>query len=270
MEFGLITIFEEAKDGLKGGIWLERKYSKASLTVEAALVLPIFIFATVSVIYINRLLFYEEEVEWALVRIGREVSVEYAAIQNEAVVNPVYLMGKMRGYARESGSRIQMFRSHFDAETDEIELVADYSTEIPFPIFGRNFTSSHRCRTRAFTGVETRMAEEDKDGEQIVYVTKTGKVYHKKLECTYLTLRISQVKYGDLEYLRSENGAKYYACESCCVSQSFAAAQNVFVCNYGDRFHCFRTCKKIKRSIEEIHLSEAGGRLPCSKCGGDD
>lgn len=248
---------------------MEKKCSVASLTVEAALALPIFIFAAISIIYISKLLFYEEEVQWALVRTGREVSVEYAATQSEAVVNPIYFMGKMGCYARESGSCISMLRSRFDAETDEIDLVADYSVELPFPIVGRNFVFSHRYRTRAFTGVETRMEEGDMDGEVIVYVTKTGRVYHKQLECTYLTLSISQVKYGDLEYLRSENGAKYYACESCCASMSFLKTQNVFVCNYGDRFHSFRTCKKIKRNIEEIPLSQAGGRLPCSKCGRD-
>lgn len=249
---------------------MSREYSTASLTVEAALVLPLFLFAALCIIYINKLLLYEETVEQALVRTGRELSVEYAASRAGAVVSKAYMTGKMVRYAGESGGKISMLRSRFVPETDEIDLIADYSIRVPFPVIShKRFYFSHRYRTRAFTGVETRMEADDVEGEEIVYITKTGNVYHKSLECSYLKLTISQVKYSDLEHLRSEGGAKYYACEGCCRHTSFSGAQNVFICNYGNRFHISRTCNKIKRSIQKITLSEAGGRLPCSKCGRD-
>lgn len=249
---------------------MNKKCSTASLTVEAALVLPLFLFAALCIIYINRLLLYEEKIEQALVRTGRELSVEYAASRAEAVVSKAYMTGKMVQYAGECGGGISMLRSQFVSETDEIDLVADYSIQIPFPVIShKRFYFSHRYRTRAFTGVDTRMQADAVDGDEIVYITKTGKVYHKSLECSYLRLSISQVKYGDLEHLRSEGGAKYYVCEGCCREASLSDTQDVFICNYGDRFHISRTCKKIKRSIQEITLSEAGGRLPCSKCGRD-
>jgi hypothetical protein len=116
--------------------------------------------------------------------------------------------------------------------------------------------------------VETRKTNEDED--ETVYITQTGKVYHKSLDCTYLKLSISQVKFGDVDSLRSEDGGKYYACEGCSSGRAFSATDTVYLCDYGNRFHSTRTCKKIKRSIQEVSLSEAGGRLPCSKCGKDD
>ena len=244
-----------------------KKCAIGSLTVEAALVLPIFLFSALSIMYINKLILYEEKVQWALTRVAREASVEYAAVGDSLVVNPVYLTAKMKRYVDEDGLLVQMFRSRFDPKTDELDLIADYHITIPFPIpVQRKISFTEQIHTRAFTGVETRL-EESEEGETIVYIAKTGTVYHRKLSCTYLTLSISQVNYGDLVHLRSEGGGKYYACKSCCRGKECSGGQSVFICNYGDRFHSYRACKKIKRSIQEIKLSEAGGRLPCSKCG---
>ncbi len=240
---------------------------KASLTVEAALVLPIFLFAMLSFLYIIRVLFYEEEVQWALNQAGREVSVEYALTEKEAVINPVYLTGKMKLHLQGSQLLPGMFHSVFDEEKKDIYLVADYRVKIPFPIFGKeSFYIVQQCHTRAFTGVETRLGEREKD-DRTVYITKSGSVYHTTMECTYLALSISQVKYQDIEGLRSTEGGKYYPCEGCCRGKAFSEDADVFICNYGDRFHRSRNCSKIRRSIQEITLAQAGNRHPCSKCG---
>lgn len=247
-----------------------KKKIKASLTVEAALVLPVFIFAVLSVIYINQLLLYEEEVQWALVGTGKEISVEYAAFQNNMVLTPVYAMAKFEQHLDEK-TAVNLWRSKFDEESGEIILRADYVQKIPFPIINRNvFTFCDQYRTRTFTGVITRMTDEEAGEEETVYVTETGNVYHRSLECTYLKLSISQVKYEDLEYLRSQSGEKYYACEGCCKAAGVFSGQDIYICNYGNRFHISRTCKKIKRSIRQVKRSQVGQMLPCSKCGEDE
>ncbi len=233
--------------------------------MEASLVFPVFIFAALSVIYICQLLLYEDEVQWALVRTGREVSVEYAVSKKNAVTDPLYLTMKMNRYIQEE-IPVSMLRSRFDEETKDIVLVADYRVSLPFPILHRfPFHFTEKIHTRAFCGVNTRAEEDLQEKDISVYVTETGKVYHKTLECTYLKLSISQVKYRDLEYLRGEDGGKYYACERC-GGGFFQKEQDVFVCNFGNRFHSSRACQKLRRNIRQIKLSEAGGRLPCSKC----
>lgn len=246
-----------------------KKKQRGSLTVEASLVLPIFVFAALSVVYISQLILYEEKVQWALTRVAREASAEYGAWRKEVTMNPAYLTGKLRMYLDEDKLFVSLLRSRFDPETDEMQLIADYQLTVPFPVpAARRLVFTEQVYTRAFTGVETRLDGEDTDDDSvIVYITKTGTVYHRKLSCTYLTLSISRVKYSDLEYMRSENGAKYYACDSCCKGRTFGEEEDVFICNYGDRFHSFQTCKNLKRSVQEIRLSEVGDRLPCSKCG---
>ncbi len=248
---------------------MDKRKQTGSLTVEASLVLPIFVFAALSVAYISQLILYEEKVQWALTRVAREASAEYGARRKEAAMNPAYLTGKLRMYLDEDKLFVSLLRSRFDPKTDEMELIADYQLTVPFPIpAARRLVFAEQVHTRAFTGVETRLDGEGADDDSIiVYITKTGTAYHRKLSCTYLTLSISRVKYSDLEYMRSENGAKYYACDSCCKGRTFGEEDDVFICNYGDRFHSFQTCKNLKRSVREIRLSEAGDRLPCSKCG---
>ncbi len=233
--------------------------------MEASLVFPVFIFAALSIIYMCKLLLYEDEVQWALVRTGREVSVEYTVSEKRAVTDPLYLTMKMNRYLQEDIS-ISMLRSRFNEETKDIVLVADYSVCLPFPILHRfPFHFTEKFHTRTFSGVNTRAEGDLQEKDTLVYVTETGKVYHRTLECTYLKLSISQVKYGDLEYLRGEDGGKYYACERC-GGGIFHKDQNVYVCNFGNRFHSSRACQKLIRNIRQIKLSEVGGRLPCSKC----
>lgn len=242
---------------------------RGSLTVEAALVLPVFVFAALSILYLNKLLQLEEEVQWALVRTAREASVEYAVTEKEIIVSPVYLAGKMNRYLGE-GRSVSMWNSRFDETTDTMKLCTEYSCQLPFPfINGRTFTFAEHMTTRAFTGVRTRLETDGGEGDITVYVTKNGTVYHRKLSCTHLTLQLSEVKYSDLSYLRSENGSIYYACEKCCRQSVSGENQIVIICNFGDRYHTERSCSKIKRSIQEIRLSETGGRRPCSKCGNE-
>lgn len=244
---------------------MKKKMKRGSLTVEASLVLPVFIFAALSVIYICRLLLFEDEVQWALVRTGREVSVEYAVSGKRSVTDPLYLTMKMKRYVQEE-IPVSMLRSQFDEGSKDIVLVADYSICLPFPLLHHfPFHFTEKFHTRTFSGVKTRAEGEVQDGDIPVYITETGKVYHRTLECTYLKLSISEVKYGDLEYLRGEDGGKYYACEGC-GGGVLQKEQTVFVCNFGNRFHSSRGCQKLTRNIRQIKMSEAGGRLPCSKC----
>lgn len=253
---------------MKGGDGMCKRRKSGSLTVEAALILPLFLFAALSILYINKLILYEEKVQWALNRAAREASVEYAAFKNPVTINPLFLSGKVNGYMKEDGLSVRLLRSRFDKESDEWKLIADCQVMIPFPIAAvRRVNFTEQVSTRAFTGVETRLETGCAEDDATVYIAKTGTVYHRRLSCPYLTLSISEVKYGDLEYVRGADGGKYYACEACSKGVVFRPGENVLICNYGDRFHTSRACKNIRRSIQEISISEVGGRLPCSKCG---
>ena len=154
-------------------------------------------------------------------------------------------------------------------ENDEIDLIAGFRVKTPFSIFSLGSCQfRQRVHTRAFTGVERREKENEKDC--VVYLTETGTVYHRSLDCSYLKLTISKVLYRDLVNLRNSSGGKYKICERCCHGITPQDGEEVYITIYGDRYHKSRTCSGLKRTIREIMLSQVGNRAPCSKCGGKE
>lgn len=240
---------------------------RASMTVEAAFVLPIFLFAMILVSYLGQMIVCQDEMQWALTRIAREASAEYGASQSSLYKSRAYYQMKLNSYMKHTGISVSLLESRFLKENDEIDLIACYKVSLPFswiPVDVCRFRQ--RVHTRAFTGVESR-GDGKKKEDTIVYVTETGRVFHRKRECTYLKLSISQVKYQDVGTMRNEGGGRYKACERCCKDKKFTAQMPIWIANYGDRFHTSRSCSGIKRSIREILISEVGKRTPCSKCG---
>ena len=239
----------------------------ASMTVEAALVLPLFLFAMILTGYLAQIAKCQDEVQWAVTRIAREASAEYGALQKKAAVSRTANQVKLAGYLKKSAGRISLLRSDFDEKTEEIRLVAEYHLKLPFRLIPDRVCRFRCCvHTRAFTGVEDRGKEEKAEKDRKVYVTETGRVYHDSLECTYLKLSISELKGEDLERLRNESGGIYKPCEKCCRNAVCRPEQTVWITNFGDRYHINRGCSGLKRYIRTIWLTEAGSRTPCSKC----
>lgn len=240
---------------------------RASMTVEAALVLPIFLFAMILVSYLGQLIKCQDEMQWAMTRVAREASAEYGAGQSRLLKSQGYYLTKLNCYIKGTGISVSLLESKLLEKNDEIDLIASYQVTLPFrwiPVSNCRFRQ--RVHTRAFTGVESR-DNDRKQKDTIVYVTKTGRVYHRNPECTYLKLSISQIKYADAGAMRNESGGRYKPCERCCRGKTFTVQSPIWIANYGDRFHSNRSCSGIKRSIQKIMLSEVGNRTPCSKCG---
>lgn len=110
----------------------------------------------------------------------------------------------------------------------------------------------------------------DKDGglerEDIyVYITKTGTVYHKNRGCSYLNPSIRKVGAGELENIRNKGGAVYYVCPLC---DDIVPGGNFYITDYGTNYHTSSSCSGLKRTIYAVKLSETEGKGACSKCGG--
>lgn len=104
-----------------------------------------------------------------------------------------------------------------------------------------------------------------KQEETYVYITETGTVYHRNRGCSYLNPSIRRAGKQELENLRNKDGAVYYACPLC---DGWEAGENCYITDYGTNYHTSAACSGLKRTIYEVKLSEVGSRSACSKCGG--
>ena len=222
-----------------------KKKENGSMTVEASICLPVFLFAMILIGYLGQMIRCQDEVQSALSRVAKEAAAEYGMSKSNTIKSQAYYLAKMSLYLEGSAGKI------------------------PFSIFSLGSCQfRQRVHTRAFTGVERREKENEKDC--VVYLTETGTVYHRSLDCSYLKLTISKVLYRDLVNLRNSSGGKYKICERCCHGITPQDGEEVYITIYGDRYHKSRTCSGLKRTIREIMLSQVGNRAPCSKCGGKE
>lgn len=258
---------------------------KASMTLEASLVLPFFLFAVLNLISIIEIYRVQSNMSAALHYTAKQMAVygyEYKEIAKGAAdiaddLGLTYLYAannvkKLLGndYLEKSPikngfSGISWTESKIMQSEECIDLVAKYKVEAPALIIGFNdFDMYNRIRTRAWTGYDNSEAIKDKEGkEELVYITDDGVVYHKSRGCTYLKLTIAAVDIELLKKKRNADGSIYYSCESC----GDKSGATVFVTNYGNRYHSTLSCSKLKRTIRAVPISEVDGRGPCSKCG---
>lgn len=280
------------------------QYKEASLTVEAALVMPIFLCFMIAFLYFIQLFTIQEQIQSSITKMGLNLSKaayfykDFPDI-NEALSFDKTIFGKeidiglsditdkimsgcsLKLYAKkyldndrinhscikDGFDGIDFFYSSLNNDSDCIDIVLKYKVRIPIKIFMLgDMNMIQRVRLRAWTGYEVAAAygTESLSNETMVYVTETGTVYHKTRECSHIKLSISAVS-GIPSTLRNDSGAKYKRCEECCKGELDENA-TYYITNYGTRFHKSRTCSGLKRSIKEIPLSQVGSKKPCSRC----
>lgn len=257
----------------------------ASLTVEAALVLPIFLFAMCFMMYFTEVIRIQAEVGNELYKQSKTLA-SYGYIYKKAESKEIIKSGKIEGLVtgalsdlyiksqvkKELGdnyfeinnieSGISLILSTYMQEDDMIDVIAIYKIKIPTNFFQLNkIPVLQRARIRAWTGYEE--SSEGDTKEEIVYITKTGSVYHKDISCTHINLSVKQVNSSEIKGLRNTGGGKYYECELCGDEPS---KKELYITDTGDRYHKRKDCSGITRGVLAVSISKVEGRGPCSRC----
>ena len=272
-----------------------RRQLRAAVTLEAALVLPVFLYVFVNLLTLFEALYVQTAVEAALHRAGRELGqmafdVSFGEdILSQAgtetftdgsagtVLTAAYGGARAKAYLEEAkvnlrcvrggAGGISFYRSALSSGDGVIDLVASYEVQPLLRLMSFTaFPAEARYYGHAWTGYRVPgTSEEQAQEEETVFVTEKGSVYHRDSGCTYLRPSVRNVGASDVTGLRSANGAIYYRCESC----GGASAATYYVTDYGNRYHTDANCKKIFHNVLSVPLSEAvaQGKPPCSKCG---
>lgn len=205
-----------------------RKKCRGSLTVEAALICPVFIIVILFMVYIIMSFQKAAYVQADIIAKARVFAIGYSVVDSNNTPD--------------SAKDIiipQIYR-------------ADY---IPVNII-------QKAVVRPFTGIYN-LSDEDED--PVVYITGKGKVYHYNIACSYISVKTYKVSYSNVIYKRNKSGGKYSACEICCRDMKNIRGY-VYITDYGNRFHISALCKRINHEILTIRLSEVSHMRACSKC----
>lgn len=205
-----------------------------NMTVEAALVLPLFLFAAANLLSMI-LMFQSFSVEEGkLHQIGREMS--------------------LLSYGLEDGEQ-------------DIRLVRVSTVKSAFPVAAfRPAVVVNGCVMHKWIGYDLSQGDTSSgtEKEEMVYITRSGTAYHKQRECVYLNPSIRMMDISQAQNAQNSEGKPYTACSVC-----GGDSQLVYVTEDGARYHSTVTCSSLKRSVESVTLQEAveSGRHACSRCG---
>ena len=271
----------------------------ASMTVEAALVLPLFLFFIFNVLFLFDVVRLQSSVTGALQQAGDRIC-EYAWYREYAggetgggaslpeipggdFLSMAFVAGEVRsslgsGYLnstclRGGASGISYLHSHILSGNDIVEINADYRTRPFIPVLnGPDFSIRSTYYAHAWTGYEIGSGTGgQEDGGQAeapddpVIVAENGVVYHRDPNCVYLKPHVHQVNGSDLGRLRANDGSIYHPCEYCHPSPD----GTVYITPDGNRYHSSPDCSRISRTTHQETAEEAAKHLrPCPKCGG--
>lgn len=256
---------------------------RASLTIEAALVLPVFLFFVACMIHFLLLISLQSHIQLHLDEAARQIGKRaYIADESEILslissnsftIRAEVLTGDLPD--RINASRIQdgtsgfsTFLSSYDKSSSELDVVATYEYTFPYiPERIASFRFLQRSLCRAWTGepLSKAEAEDEVSGEgRIVYITPAGRAWHATPQCHYLDLSIRPVSIDIVSSLRNDSGGRYGRCK--CVTDT----EMVYITNYGILYHSDITCYALKRTVMAVDISEVGSRHPCKKCAADE
>lgn len=244
--------------------------SKGSITLEAAIVVPIFFFAMLCMACLLEMMSIQTTMRNALYSVGKEIAQQaYSSPMistygiGQHVIKNIGAEKLDNSMIAGGAGGVDCSHSTSNWNTAVIDLSVRYDLEIPILMFRIPAISQEETlRVKGWTGYVA--GANGEATEEVVYVTDYGLVYHKSMNCTYLELSIQAVRASEVETLRSESGAKYHPCELC--GNDVVNGDRVYITDYGTRYHTSLECSKVKRNIYAVPLDEVYGLGGCSKC----
>ena len=243
--------------------------SKGSITIEAAVVIPMFFLAILCMVYCFEVIGIRTAIRYGMQSVGKELAekVYYEPVLSieELERDLVNVIGNERledSVIAQGSKGLHCTESKISLLTGEVQLVVQYQIQIPVPFFRLPVTTfEERLRVKGWTGQSKLVSLGSRD--EIVYVTEYGTVYHKSLACSYLELSIRVVNKNAIATERNASGGMYYICERC---ENMGAGSVVYVTDYGSRYHMSLNCSGLKRTVYAVPLYELNELGGCSKC----
>lgn len=265
---------------------------QAGMTVEAAILMPFFLMLILSLLSFMEIIRLQNSITMGLREAGTPMTVygyagdrlrestqiDLTGIMPNVILTYGYVSDKVNAFVGEDyldhsplsgeAGAIQYITSSIMERDDQVDLRAVYFAEPDFNVaFLPKLALVSRYFGRAWTGYQVDGKAQAGNQETFVYVTPNGTVYHMSRECTHLRLSIKSCPLEEVNQRRNGNGGRYNPCTLCGKKE---IVKMVYITTEGDRYHTSVQCSGLKRTIDVIPLSQAGGRTKCKRCGGKE
>lgn len=241
------------------------RHKRASLTIEAALVLPVFMTGLLTLVSALLMSLTGMRIQASLHNTAQHLAMERAD-------GPEVLLSDIRkeiadGLSEEDFRFIEGGAEGIDIsasdvnDSEYIDLCLECNLKPVTDVFGLIRIPFHR---RSFTHIWCGYGGGYFPDGRYVYITEDSEVYHLNRDCSHIRLTVIETDASEVNRLRNDNGSRYRPCEICHAKLS---DRKLYVTPDGNRYHNCITCSGLKRTVRAVRIEEVGGRRPCKRCG---
>lgn len=268
-------------------------WTEASMTVEASLVLPLFLVFLVSLGSAIEMIRLHANIELALYDVGRRMSVygyaladgnevdqesdkfagEIMGMLGEVALTNFYVEKQVIQYLGEEyldaspiigGSRgLNFSESELLDEEGCMEIVVTYRVSLAVGVAA---LGDFRMMNRYYGHIWSGYKLPDDEVRGVIYITENGTVYHENKNCTHLSLSMQKIAMEKVASSRNNAGNRYQACDRCISEGMVDGRELVYITGEGDRFHKIRECPGLKRTVYTVPEVRKEEFRPCSRC----
>ena len=273
----------------------------ASMTVEAALCLPLWLFFAAALMEPVRWLDRQRQVQTALECFSEELSQAVylkelepgsgegtgngsgsagGAVDGEGGLSSGYvelLSGAaaglwIQGKAEKLVDHVTVKDAKAPDPSGNICLEVEYTERIPFfPVYRQGITMKAASRRRGWIGLEGKLMESGEHtteaGEgngHAVYVGSGMGRYHLYRDCHYISNAYEAVSLNQAEKMTNQFGERYRPCSRC--ADSGHGDRTVYVTAGGGHYHFNRACSSMVSYVRKVDLEDVGHLGVCSYC----
>ncbi|MDE6761869.1 MAG: pilus assembly protein [Lachnospiraceae bacterium] len=251
-----------------------RRINEGSVTVEACLVVPLFLFFMLSVAGIYMVLMAETHIHQSLAE-AADYTAQYCYLESrtstrkaDGIDNLIChgilskrfrtCLGKDFYVEKMVVNGVGGILMTVTADEENCKIfIAEirYFVKIKIPVLGEfHVALSNRIKQKAFLGYSR-----EEQSDCYVYITPNQEVYHTRRSCTHLELQVKKLGIG--------KKGDYKPCSFC--GRKADCGKSIYVARTGDVYHCNIDCLGLKRTVKRVRLAQAGGLGPCLRCGGN-
>ena len=220
-----------------------KKYC-ASMTVEAAIVLPLFVFLAIALLMPMKALDTERKIRTTMEKNCCDLSLA-AYMENEENTD----------------------------EGGDIILGITYRERIPFfSVAVNGLKTEISVKRRQWIGLNGKLKSNkngssgEENAKEMVYVGRNMGRYHKKRDCHYISNTYQTVSIAEATAMRDADGHRFTACSSC--KGMIGKSGMVYVTPGGRHYHGSTDCSAMVSYVRKVPISEVLYLGVCSYCGG--